>query len=64
MVMCPQVLQAGASLCMLLAAAFTASIVASALATFTFCAFAGCDAGLLPAAFATTLTSLNSGVFF
>ena len=31
MVMCPQVLQAGASLCMLLAAAFTASIPPSCL---------------------------------
>ena len=59
---CPQVLHAGASLCMLLAAAFTALIPASALIGFEDCLGSGLDNET--DGFATTLTSLNSCVFF
>ena len=60
MVICPQVLHAGASDCMFLAAAFTASIPAGAAAVAatccSFCAGAGAVAG------AVTRMLLNSGL--
>jgi hypothetical protein len=62
--MCPQVLQAGASLCIFFAAAFTASKPWSIFEAGPFCDFAACAGVALPDDLATTLTSLNSGVFF
>src|ERR1700736_3345467 len=63
MVIWPQVLQAGASLCILLAAGFTASRPLSTRANGVL-GVLGCWEPDAAAAFATILTSLNSGVFF
>jgi hypothetical protein len=61
--MCPQVLQAGASLCIFFAAAFTISNPASALILVAArCNFCGCTAGVVLALGAVTRMLLNSGV--
>jgi hypothetical protein len=64
MVICPQVLQAGASLCMLLAAALIASIPTSALLTVAFTGFKDSASGDFTGLPGTMRTSLNGGVFF
>ncbi len=64
MVICPQVLQAGASLCMLFAAALMASIPTSAFLTVAFTGFKDSVSGDFAALPGTTRTSLNGGVFF
>lgn len=64
MVICPQVLQAGASLCMLFAAAFMASKPASAFLTVAFTGFKDSASGVFVGLPGTTRTSLNGGVFF
>jgi hypothetical protein len=64
MVICPQVLQAGASLCILLAAALMASIPASAFLTVAFTGFKDSVSGAFAGLAGTIRTSLNGGVFF